>query len=177
MTIGHGLIGLSIGAIMIPPAWNARRKLASFLAMVLAAYVPDLPLPHWGHDLYYISHSLFVTLGLMAVAAGILWRCPRLRGGTGGWPLAGALMLAWASHLLLDSFYAHGGGVAMFWPLSRASLALPMPWFGSLHRPFLVITRNTVRVFAAEAVFYGTVLAACLAWRFTRNRLRAEPAR
>jgi hypothetical protein len=36
---------------------------------------------------------------------------------------------AWLSHLLLDSFYNHGKGISIFWPFSKARLALPIPWF------------------------------------------------
>ena len=57
---------------------------------------------------------------------------------------------AWLSHLLLDSFYNHGKGIAIYWPFSNARLALPIPWFdvgaGSL--------AHLLQVFLIEFISY-----------------------
>ena len=129
----------------------------------LLANVPDFRLPGWGHDRYDISHSVFVTavgvvvLGMFAGVAtrgrGIL--SPALLVGGG---------LAWYSHLLLDSFYSHGKGIAAFWPFSSARLALPIPCFESMGVDPLFRLHN-LRVVAIEAVVYGTILGVTLAVR------------
>jgi membrane-bound metal-dependent hydrolase YbcI (DUF457 family) len=71
---------------------------------------------------------------------------------------------AWLSHFLLDSFYSHGHGIRIFWPVSDAALNLAIPWFHVLKRsspPDLA----TLRTLAIEALSYGALLAACLIWR------------
>ena len=165
--VGHSLLGFSLGALAIPRSWPRRPKLLAFGVLALLAGGPDLPAPLWGHSRYLISHSLFVNLGLMVGVAAVAAASPRLRGAVGGWPLVCAGAAAWLSHLLLDSFYSHGKGVRIFWPLSGDELNLPLPWFDVLRvgiRP-----HDALRIFAIEFAFYGTLLALCLLWR-TRQR-------
>jgi len=161
--VGHSLLGFSLGALAIPRGWARRPKLLAFGVFGLLAGGPDLPAPFWGHSQYLVSHSLFVNLGLIAAVMGLAWALPRLRAALGGWPLVCAGAAAWSSHLLLDSFYSHGKGVRIFWPLSLDALNLPMPWFDVLH--IGVPPHVALRIFAVEFAFYGTLLALCLVWR------------
>jgi len=79
---------------------------------------------------------------------------------------AGAGGLAWLSHMLLDSFYNHGQGVAIFWPLSDARLALPIPWFSVVYGVPPSLTPEMARAFAIELICYAPlVLAAIVARR------------
>ena len=161
--VGHSLLGLSLGALAIPRGWSRRPKLLAFGVFGLLAGGPDLPAPLWGHSRYLISHSIFVNLGLIAGVAALAAASPRLRGALGGWPLVCAGAAAWLSHLLLDSFYSHGNGVRIFWPLSRDVLSLPMPWFDVLHvgaPPDVAL-----KIFAVEFAFYGSLFGLCLLWR------------
>jgi membrane-bound metal-dependent hydrolase YbcI (DUF457 family) len=84
----------------------------------------------------------------------------------GGWPLVWAGTAAWLSHLLLDSFYSHGKGVRIFWPLSLDALNLPMPWFDVLQVG--IPPHVALRIFAVEFAFYGSLLGLCLLWRARR---------
>jgi hypothetical protein len=165
--VGHSLLGLSLGALAIPRGWARRPKLLAFGVLVLLAGAPDLPTPFWGHSQYHISHSLFVNLGLIAAVVALAAAAPRLRAALGGWPLLGAGAAAWLSHLLLDSFYSHGKGVRIFWPLSPDSLNLSMPWFDVLGVG--IPPAAALRIFAIEFVFYGSLLGLCLLWRARRR--------
>ena len=71
--------------------------------------------------------------------------------------LCGAVL----SHVLLDSFYAMGSGIALLWPLSGARLHLPVPWFLHL-RPQDGLTLYNLRVCALEAACFGSVLLLAL---------------
>ena len=58
------------GVLAAPGGWS-RGKQAGLLVLFLGlAVVPDWPLPGWGHDRYAVSHSVFVNLGLILLAAG-----------------------------------------------------------------------------------------------------------
>jgi hypothetical protein len=161
--VGHSLLGLSLGTLSIPHGWSRRPKLLAFGVLGLLAGGPDLPAPFWGHSQYLISHSIFVNLGLIAGVAALAAAFPRLRAALGGWPLVCAGAAAWLSHPLLDSFYSHGRGVRMFWPLSRDVLNLPMPWFDVLQVG--IAPHAALRIFAVEFAFYGSLLGLCLLWR------------
>ena len=165
--VGHSLLGLSLGALAIPHGWSRRPKLLAFGVFGLLAGGPDLPAPFWGHSQYLVSHSLFVTLGLIAGVAALAAASPRLRAALGGWPLVCAGAAAWSSHLLLDSFYSHGKGVRIFWPLSLDALNLPMPWFDVLQVG--IPPQVVLRIFAVEFAFYGSLLGLCLLWRARRR--------
>ena len=137
--IGHTLTGLTIGCVVLPTRFSARSKMLTLAVFALLANVPDFRLPGWGHDRYDISHSVFVTavgvvvLGMFAGVAtrgrGIL--SPALLVGGG---------LAWYSHLLLDSFYSHGKGIAAYGDMacfSFQNLKLVTPGEGGL-----ILTNN-----------------------------------
>ena len=163
--IGHCLMGLSVASLTIPPGWGWRTKLAGLAVLAAAANVPDLPLPYWGRPYHHVSHSVFVTLGLMAAQAAVLSCLPGLRRKVGGWTFAGAFMLSWASHLLLDSFYGHSEGARIYWPMSEATLSLPIPWLDGVSDRLPWSDAMVLRVVGIELLFFGTILALCLAAR------------
>lgn len=166
--VGHSLTGLAIGCIVCPATFSLRGMVATLAAFVLLANVPDLRLPGWGHERYDISHSVFATTAAMVVLATFLLILPWSRRVlTPALVLGGAA--AWYSHLLLDTFYNHGVGLAMFWPLSAARLALPIPWFTTMDTRALFSEHNA-RVFAIEGVVYGAVLVAAIGVRRAGDR-------
>lgn len=153
--VGHGLTGAALGLLATPRDAGWPRTLAMLVIFAALGNTPDLPLPGWGHNLYEVSHSLPVTLALVALLGAALWSWPATRRRLGGRTLLlGAA--AWCSHLLLDSFYNHGKGVAIFWPLSRASLNLALPWFSTVRKPLWQPELHTFKVMAVELAFYGT---------------------
>ncbi len=177
--VGHMLTGVAIGILCMPGQATRPRMAAQVVAFTALANLPDTPLPGWGHDRYDISHSVFVNLLLIALAVLALWRLQRVRAVVGGWRVIGAAGLAWLSHLLLDSFYNHGLGVAIFWPFSDAHLALPIPWFSVVQGVPPPLTPEMARAFAIELVCYAPlVLAAIVARRtaLSRSYFGAGPA-
>lgn len=162
-SVGHTLTGLAFAAVAIPRDWSRRPKVLGFLVFALLAGGPDLPAPFWGHSEYLISHSIFVSFGLVAGVAALAATLPRLRTAVGGWPVVCAGAAAWLSHLLLDSFYNHGMGVRIFWPLSLEALSLPVPWFDVLRVG--IPPPAVLRIFAIEFAVYGTLLGFCWLWR------------
>ncbi|MBN1309926.1 MAG: metal-dependent hydrolase [Anaerolineae bacterium] len=165
--IGHALTGAAIG-VLCKPDHTPSRWLAAYLGVfLLLSNIPDLPFKHWGHDRYDISHSLFVNLLLIAVTVMALLPLKAFRSQIGGWKTIGGGSAAWLSHLLLDSFYNHGYGVAIFWPFSDARLALPMPWFSVVTKP-AYFTVEGFREYLTEFAFYSLLLIATLIIRRAR---------
>jgi membrane-bound metal-dependent hydrolase YbcI (DUF457 family) len=179
-TVGHALTGMAI-AVALAPRLRGVGPWAAILALgALAANLPDAPLPNWGHDRYDISHSVFVngTLILLAALAVLAW--PRGRLAARG-RVALLVSLAWLSHLLLDCCYNHGQGLAMFWPLTNARLALPLPWFDVLPSGRWTLDVPTVKVAMKEVLFFGSVLllaVVCrvIGWRRRQARARPKPS-
>lgn len=171
-TMGHSLTGLSIGVLCLPGGkrwWWIVLFLNAFIGL---SNIPDWPFPFWGHNRYEVSHSLFVNTGLAALLVLAIGAYGAIRRRVGGWRVLVCGGLTWVGHLLLDTLYNHGQGLAMFWPFSEASLALPLPWFSTL-RETLVPDAHMARVLLIEAGFYGALLLACIAirvWRWRRSR-------
>jgi len=173
--VGHSLTGASLAVLVVPRAWQPTAKIALAVGFAVLANVPDFHFPSWGHERYDISHSVFVNGGLILLVALVLLLIPGIRATKGiAWLiLAGAL--AWLSHFLLDSFYNHGRGVLIFWPLSRARLNLAIPWFATLRRPISSFAAHTARVFLIEFVVYGIVFGIALAARASYLRCQDRP--
>ncbi|MBN2209974.1 MAG: metal-dependent hydrolase [Sedimentisphaerales bacterium] len=169
-TIGHTLTGLTLGVLALPRGLSRWGRLAYFASFIVLANVPDIRLPYWGHQRYAISHSVFTNLALMGLAV-VLVRIFGRQKLWSKWPVIIAGCGAWLSHLLLDSFYNHGRGIAMFWPFSSARLVLPLPWFSNLHDIPPLFTPEHWRIFGTEFAFYGIFLLAAIIIRYAaRNQ-------
>ena len=172
-TMGHVLMGTAIGVLCLPEGRSSRWKAIYFAFFALLPNIPDLPFPHWGHDRYDVSHSLFVNLFLSISAVILLSWARDMRGSFGVKVLAGGTV-AWLSHLLLDSFYGDGPGVAIFWPFSDAYLHLPIPWFAVVW----TAPRLTPELFQELAVefvsYFPLVVLAIGLRRIGRSRFVAE---
>lgn len=166
--VGHSLTGAALALVALRSVEQptVRRIGFTVAAFVLLANVPDLPLPNWGHERYQISHSLLV-IGLLIVAVTTVFIVSRkLCRAVGGVRVVLFGATACLSHLLLDTFYNHGLGLAMFWPLSDARVALPIPWFETIKPP--MVSLQNLKTFAIEFVCYAPLVATA-AYRF-RNR-------
>ena len=133
-----------------------------FAVFALLADIPDFPLPGWGHYKYHISHSIFVTGALVAVALLGLWIVGRWKGLRIEKRVIVGGVVAWFSHFLLDSMYSHGRGIRIYWPVSSGSLVLPVPWFSTLEHSPPPLNTHTFRVFAIELACYLPLLGAVL---------------
>jgi membrane-bound metal-dependent hydrolase YbcI (DUF457 family) len=168
--VGHSLVGAALGVSVMPRGMSLPARAAFLAGFVVLANLPDARLPFWGHDRYDVSHSLFVTLALCALGGGVflLLRSKFPRICRPSVLLGGAA--AWLSHLLLDSFYSEGQGIGIFWPLSAARLALPLPWFHTLPAVPPPFTKEILRIGAVELLFYSPLLLIAGIWRHCRSR-------
>jgi hypothetical protein len=174
--LGHSITGATIGVLAVPSAWRPWAKTAVVVTYAVLANVPDFWLPHWGHERYDVSHSIFVNGAIIVALALPLLASSRFRRHKGAcWVVLGAAA-AWLSHLLLDMFYNHNRGLAMFWPLSGARLSLAIPWLGALGGHFNRFDAHTVRVLLIELASFGSLFALALAgrWAYARYRNRGR---
>lgn len=170
--VGHSLVGATLAILFTPTSRSNRQKAMVMGVFIFAAYIPDLPLPGWGHWQYHISHSVFVNLVLMLAMVMILcWL--KYSKHIGSYGVIIGLTIAWLSHFVLDSFYNHRQGVGIFWPFSTNTLALPMPWFSTLQSTPSILSFHNLKVFVIEFLFYLPIL---LIVYFTRKHfLKSHP--
>jgi hypothetical protein len=156
--VGHILAGTTIGVAFLPEKKTSRWTALYFFIFAMLAEIPDFRFKYWGHDRYYISHSIFTNLLGITLAILLLSIRKGLISRIGGWRVVMGGSLAWLSHLLLDTFYNHGKGVAMFWPFSDARLALPIPWLSVVTNVPPPLTWDTIRIMLIELATFGPVL-------------------
>ena len=167
-TVGHSLTGLSLAALTLPRGKSLLWYLVIGHFFIFFANLPDFPLPGWGHRYYQISHSVFVTTLLVSLLSMLLL-LPRFDRAVGA-RIVAAWSFTWLSHMLLDSLYAHGAGIGVFWPFSNAHLALPVPWFETLRWP--PISEHNRNVFRTELLVFGTLFTLCMGVRWLRRSPR-----
>jgi membrane-bound metal-dependent hydrolase YbcI (DUF457 family) len=157
--VGHILTGIAVGVACMPESKSKKWK-SIFLAIFGAiANIPDFQLPYWGHHrYYYVSHSLFVNGLIILLILPVFAFNRKLREKIGGWKVVVGGIVAWLSHLLLDTFYNQEKGLLMLWPFSDARVSLPMSWFSVVKTIPPPLTADTVHILLVEAVFYGTIL-------------------
>ncbi|MEI7834616.1 MAG: metal-dependent hydrolase, partial [bacterium] len=135
--VGHSLFGLTLGVAFAPTQMRLPARIFYYLAVIFCANIPDLPFDYWGHQLYFFSHNIFITLfiivelfmiSLLLVPEDLLKQRDTKK-------IYLVLTLVWLSHLLLDSFYMNGRGVPILWPLSEERLRLPLPWLYAIRPP------------------------------------------
>jgi len=173
--VGHSLVGASLAQAVIPAGASWRRWLFIVHLYVLLAFLPDLPLPGWGHNLYFFSHSLFVNVLFMVPATGLVLYF-QARREVSVYPVLVGAAAAWLSHFPLDAIYNHGQGVAVYWPFSEAVLNLPLPWFTTLDMRQPLTAAYNARVFLVEGAFYLPLFGAAFLGRWVWLR-RRRPCR
>jgi hypothetical protein len=155
---GHVIFGISCGNLSSPPKLTMRRRMLLLLPFALIANVPDLALKGWGHDKYYFSHSVFVSVGLICTLfAAWLILCSLLKSHR-HLNIAIGLSCAWLSHLLIDSFYNHGHGIRIFWPLSDSALALPIPWLNVMDVSIPYFAWPNTKIYLIEILTFAPIL-------------------
>jgi hypothetical protein len=155
--VGHSLTGVAIGIVCLPKSTSREWKMIYFTILMALANLPDFPFRYWGHDRYDISHSLFVNLfGILVIFPWGLF--PSVRSFIIRLPVLWAGAFAWLSHLLLDSFYNHGHGIAIYWPVSRARLVFPIPWFSVLPNTPPPFTLRHFQIYGVELLAYGALV-------------------
>jgi inner membrane protein len=182
--LAHAAVGASLAA-GAPLAGDARLRIRLALAAALLAALPDadvvgfaLGIPY-GHPLGHrgLSHGLPFALvaGLAAtpwVAPGGAWRTRRRAG------VAAALVLATASHGLLDMATDAGRGVGLFVPFDMRRLFWPwrpIPTSPIGVEAFLRGRAGAILAFELRWLVAPCILAAVGLVRLRRRR--ARPAR
>lgn len=163
--IGHTIAGATIAVLAVPAGTTRRRLLAVVGVFAFLANFPDLPVPGWGHDRYDISHSIFVIGALLTLAVTLAFLSEGFTAWSGGRRIIIAGSLACLSHLLLDTFYNHGLGLRMFWPVSNRGFSLAIACFDVLQTSLPKITMHSLRVFAIELACYGPIFVAAVVFR------------
>ena len=164
--VGHSITGLTFGAFSLPKNTTHIYKIIYFLVCIFLANIPDIQVKGWGHYRYYFSHSLFVNLTLICfiIFAIKFVKIDKLKNIKTSILLCGAF--AWLSHLLLDSFYNHGKGIAIFWPFGDGRLALPMPWFEMMGGSAFIFDKRTIKIYLIAFLFYTTFLVVSIWIRY-----------
>jgi inner membrane protein len=156
---GHYLTGLSIGILCLPKKSTRVHQIVHLYVFTFLSIIPDLQLPGWGHGAkYYFSHSLYVNLSLILILLIPFVLLPGLRRWVGGWPVLIGAPLAWLSHLLLDSFYNTGIGIAIYWPFSDARLILSIPWLSLSQGPLYPLSLVNLKIVAIETITFLPLL-------------------
>jgi membrane-bound metal-dependent hydrolase YbcI (DUF457 family) len=172
-TTGHTLTGLAIGILFLPKRGTVKVNAIHLSAFAVFANIPDLPFCSWGHNRYDISHSIFLNLLLISIAAIFLMFLRKNRKGMWGTAVMAGAAIAWLSHLLLDSFYNHGKGVAIFWPFSQTRLSLPIPWLSVMNDIPPSVTPQIIRVLLAEIATFSPLVVLAILERKTGLMQRA----
>lgn len=167
---GHAIVGVSCGSLVIPSKLTLWQRMLSAFLFAMIACAPDIALKGWGHDKYYFSHSIFVNLGLILfllvawIALSSLFKLKK------NLKIAIGLSCAWLSHLLLDSFYNHGQGIRIFWPLSDSALALPIPWLDVMDASLPYFAWHNTKIHLIEVVTFIPILFLSLLLRHLTSR-------
>jgi hypothetical protein len=156
--VGHTLTGVAIGVLCLPKHTTTPWKIFYFAFFMILPNIPDIPIRNWGHDRYDISHSLFVNLLFIMIFLIFLGIFTHIRTRIGNYCVMVGGSFAWLSHLLLDSFYNHGKGIAIYWPFSQARLVFPIPWFSVLPSSPPPFTPQILRIYLIELLAYFPVL-------------------
>jgi membrane-bound metal-dependent hydrolase YbcI (DUF457 family) len=169
--VGHSLVGLSFAAAGAPEL-RRKRFLVTAALFVLFANFPDLAfriIP------YYESHTLVTVLVILGAAAAVMGICRRREMlAEGQLILLGNLAVI--SHLLLDTFYNHGQGLMLFWPLSDSRQAFPIPWLSVLKPPLFPVTERHVKVWLLEFATFAPLLMLVLLGRYVAGIVRQPTA-
>ena len=151
-------MGIAVAQPVVRRAKHLYTAIAMIGCFVGIANLPDWPLPNWGHHRYDISHSLFVNVGLIIGAYVFVKSLRALKYNSKliEWVYQSFswLMLAWLSHLLLDSFYSHGLGVGIGWPINEWRLVFPIPCFDNVHIHESILSEHNLKVVVVELLFY-----------------------
>lgn len=156
--VGHTLTGVAIGVLSLPKKTTVRWKIVYFIVFMVFPNIPDIRIKYWGHHRYNISHSIFTNLFLIVVLVILFAILKPLHRHIRTYRVVIGGVFAWLSHLLLDSFYNHGNGIAIYWPFSQARLVLPIPWFSVVPHSPPPFTPEILRIYGIEFLAYFPLL-------------------
>lgn len=163
---GHLIIGISCGSLTGPPKLTRLQRMLLILLFASAANIPDIAVKGWGHDKYYFSHSVFVSLALIGFLFAAWFILCSFFKRDKHYRVVISLAFAWLSHLLLDSFYNHGLGIRIFWPISDSALSMPMPWLNVKDVSIPFFAWHNTKIYLIEILTFVPILFLCLLLRY-----------
>jgi len=169
-SLGHCLVGASVGVLCVPTRGTLYRRLIILVAIIAAANLPDWPIPGWGHDRLFVSHSIFVN-GAAIVCLAACFYLQRSRVRQAHRRVIIGLAIAWLSHFILDSLYVDSR-LAMFWPFSEALVSLPVPWLKTLPHVPPPFDEQVIRILLFETLTFLPFLMLAVAicrWPFNQK--------
>jgi inner membrane protein len=175
---GHALLGATLGKLLLPERWHW----PYWVAAAACAALPDadalgyrLGVPYdslWGHR--GLTHSLLAAVVVAVVGTGIS-RLTSAERRPSAMRVGLLLVLATASHGLLDAMTTGGLGVAFFspWHLERYFFSFrPIRVSPISIRAFLGM--KGLRVLASEALWVGLPCVLLLSLQALQPRRRAR---
>jgi hypothetical protein len=78
---------------------------------------------------------------------------------------------AWSSHFLLDALYADSH-LAILWPISGASVSLPVPWLKTMPHAPPPFDRQILLIFLFEALTFLPLLVFAAVFRRSSRTVR-----
>jgi hypothetical protein len=160
-TLGHMIVGATIGTIWIPSSQRSWRTLCYMVAIIAVANIPDWPLPGWGHHRLSFSHSIFVNMVAMTCIIVIWMRWAGLSAIRRYRNVMMAGTLAWLSHFLLDTLYVDSG-LRMLWPLSNEAVSLPIPWLRTMPHVPPPFDQQILQILGLELITFSPLLIIAL---------------
>ena len=165
-SLGHSLVGASVGVLCMPAMDKLHQRVFILIATIAVANLPDWPIPNWGHFHLAMSHSIIVNgAAIVCLVVGLSLQ---------GMPLRQAhqlviigLVAAWLSHFLLDALYVDSH-LAIFWPLSEATVSFTVPWMKTLPHVPPPFDEGVIRILMYETLTFLPLLvlaAAIRRWR------------
>jgi len=162
-TLGHSITGLAALTLCLPPQLGGWRRWLWVVLFIALANIPDWPLPFWGHHQLAVSHSLWVNLAICSLVATCFYMPALYLPNRERVILCGAS--AWLSHLLLDTLYGDLPGVAIYWPFSNATAALPLPWLKPLGHVPPPFDAAVIHILLLEALTFTPLLLVAFGFR------------
>jgi len=167
-SLGHSLVGASIGLVCMPGLKKAHHRLLFLVGIIAVASLPDWPIPGWGHYRLHISHSVVVNGGIMLLLV------LGLRGFAGATlptyrPVLVGMPITWMSHFLLDTLYVDSS-MAIFWPLSDSAVSLPVPWLKTMPHVPPPFDRQILLIFWYEILTFLPFFILAVIWRARRTQ-------
>lgn len=172
-TLGHIIVGASIGVLSTPAKQSRWRAVGYMIAIIAAANIPDWPLPGWGHARLTFSHSLFVNAVIIFCTTCILTRLAWTTMTSQYKTLLIGCIAAWLSHFLLDTLYGDMG-VAILWPFSTATVSLPIPWLRTMPHVPPPFDKAIWHILLMELLTFTPLLIAAMV---IRTRWAPQPGR
>lgn len=163
--IAHALAGVAAGWIVHPPsARDTRSAVRRSIVFAVAGMAPDLDLLVGAHS--GPTHGL----GAAAIVGVVAWLCLRRTGTARAGATAWGIVLAYASHTLLDWLGTDSSppiGIMAMWPIRRDYYESDLHVFRAISRRYWLpeFWTYNLRALARELLIFVPLVAFVLRYR------------